>query len=47
LQLNSQDAYAAAGYHSNQAMALGEMVSARSGHVGGAVHSYNQVRVSF
>ncbi|KAM4551848.1 catenin delta-2b isoform 5-T5 [Odontesthes bonariensis] len=46
LQLNSQDAYAAAGYHSNQGMALGETVSARSGHVGGAVHSYNQVTSS-
>nr|XP_061794836.1 catenin delta-2-like isoform X4 [Nerophis lumbriciformis] len=43
LQLNNQDAYAAAGYHSNQAMALGEVVTGRSGHLGGAVHSYNQV----
>ncbi|XP_029380163.1 catenin delta-2b isoform X5 [Echeneis naucrates] len=42
LQLNNQDAYAAAGYHSNQALALGETVSGRSGQVGGAVHSYNQ-----
>uniref|UniRef100_A0A3P8SAC5 Catenin (cadherin-associated protein), delta 2b n=1 Tax=Amphiprion percula TaxID=161767 RepID=A0A3P8SAC5_AMPPE len=39
LQLNNQDAYAAAGYHSNQGLALGEPVSGRSG---GAVHSYNQ-----
>lgn len=46
LQLNSQDAYAAAGYHSNQGMMLGETVAARSGQVGGAVHSYNQVNVS-
>ncbi|XP_077412544.1 catenin delta-2b isoform X12 [Vanacampus margaritifer] len=46
LQLNNQDAYAAAGYHSNQAMALGEVVSGRSGHIGGAVHSYNQVTSS-
>uniref|UniRef100_A0A3Q2Z4X7 Catenin (cadherin-associated protein), delta 2b n=1 Tax=Hippocampus comes TaxID=109280 RepID=A0A3Q2Z4X7_HIPCM len=44
LQLNNQDAYAAAGYHSNQALALGEVVTGRGGHVGGAVHSYNQVR---
>ncbi|CAG5897173.1 unnamed protein product [Menidia menidia] len=43
LQLNSQDAYAAAGYHSNQGMALGEPVPGRTGQVGGAVHSYNQV----
>uniref|UniRef100_A0A672H6J9 Catenin (cadherin-associated protein), delta 2b n=1 Tax=Salarias fasciatus TaxID=181472 RepID=A0A672H6J9_SALFA len=40
LQLNNQDAYAAAGYHSNQGLALGE-----SGR-GGAVHSYNQVTSS-
>ncbi|XP_068509645.1 catenin delta-2b isoform X2 [Syngnathus scovelli] len=46
LQLNNQDAYAAAGYHSNQAMALGEVVTSRSGHVGGAVLSYNQVTSS-
>uniref|UniRef100_A0A4W6E779 Catenin (cadherin-associated protein), delta 2b n=1 Tax=Lates calcarifer TaxID=8187 RepID=A0A4W6E779_LATCA len=43
LQLNNQDAYAAAGYHSNQGLALGETVTSRSGQVGGAVHSYNQV----
>ncbi|XP_053186325.1 catenin delta-2b isoform X2 [Scomber japonicus] len=42
LQLNNQDAYAAAGYHSNQGLALGESVTGRSGHIGGAVHSYNQ-----
>ncbi|KAM9349847.1 catenin delta-2b isoform 3-T3 [Symphorus nematophorus] len=42
LQLNNQDAYAAAGYHSNQGLALGETVSSRSGQVGGAVHIYNQ-----
>ncbi|KAM9844633.1 catenin delta-2b isoform 4-T4 [Aulostomus maculatus] len=42
LQLNNQDAYAAAGYHSNQGLALGESVPTRIGHVGGAVHSYNQ-----
>ncbi|XP_040924025.1 catenin delta-2-like isoform X2 [Betta splendens] len=46
LQLNNQDAYAAAGYHSNQGLTLGESVSGRSGHVGGAVHSYNQVTSS-
>ncbi|XP_041848973.1 catenin delta-2b isoform X9 [Melanotaenia boesemani] len=46
LQLNSQDAYAAAGYHSNQGLALGETASARSGQIGGAVHSYNQVTSS-
>uniref|UniRef100_A0A7N6B3X6 Catenin (cadherin-associated protein), delta 2b n=1 Tax=Anabas testudineus TaxID=64144 RepID=A0A7N6B3X6_ANATE len=40
LQLNNQDAYAAAGYLSNQGLTLGETVS---GQVGGAVHSYNQV----
>ncbi|XP_031710642.1 catenin delta-2b isoform X1 [Anarrhichthys ocellatus] len=43
LQLNHQDAYTAAGYHSNQGMALGEPTSGRCGQVGGAVHSYNQV----
>uniref|UniRef100_A0A8C4F5Y4 Catenin (cadherin-associated protein), delta 2b n=1 Tax=Dicentrarchus labrax TaxID=13489 RepID=A0A8C4F5Y4_DICLA len=43
LQLNNQDAYAAAGYHSNQGLALGESVTGRSGQVGGAVHIYNQV----
>ncbi|XP_068594160.1 catenin delta-2b isoform X4 [Cebidichthys violaceus] len=43
LQLNHQDAYAAAGYHSNQGLALGESTSGRCGQVGGAVHSYNQV----
>ncbi|XP_054888787.1 catenin delta-2b isoform X1 [Poeciliopsis prolifica] len=46
LQLNSQDAYAAAGYHSNQGLTLGEAVAARGGQVGGAVHSYNQVASS-
>ncbi|KAM9844630.1 catenin delta-2b isoform 1-T1 [Aulostomus maculatus] len=46
LQLNNQDAYAAAGYHSNQGLALGESVPTRIGHVGGAVHSYNQVTSS-
>ncbi|XP_008431263.1 catenin delta-2b isoform X5 [Poecilia reticulata] len=46
LQLNSQDAYAAAGYHSNQGLTLGETVAARIGQVGGAVHSYNQVTSS-
>ncbi|KAF7653549.1 hypothetical protein LDENG_00081190 [Lucifuga dentata] len=46
LQLNNQDAYAAAGYHSNQGLALGETISARGGQVGGAVHSYNQVTSS-
>ncbi|XP_026231292.1 catenin delta-2b isoform X2 [Anabas testudineus] len=43
LQLNNQDAYAAAGYLSNQGLTLGETVS---GQVGGAVHSYNQVTSS-
>ncbi|CAK6967835.1 catenin delta-2b isoform X1 [Scomber scombrus] len=46
LQLNNQDAYAASGYHSNQGLALGESVTGRSGHIGGAVHSYNQVTSS-
>uniref|UniRef100_A0A673AW81 Catenin (cadherin-associated protein), delta 2b n=1 Tax=Sphaeramia orbicularis TaxID=375764 RepID=A0A673AW81_9TELE len=46
LQLNSQDAYAAAGYHSNQGLALGESITGRGGQVGGAVHSYNQVTSS-
>ncbi|KAM3604198.1 uncharacterized protein V6R79_007806 [Siganus canaliculatus] len=46
LQLNNQDAYAAAGYHSNQGLALGESVTGRSGQVGGAVHIYNQVTSS-
>ncbi|XP_034558035.1 catenin delta-2b isoform X5 [Notolabrus celidotus] len=45
LQLNNQDAYAAAGYHSNQGMTLGESVGGR-GQVGGAVHIYNQVTSS-
>uniref|UniRef100_A0A8D0D8N7 Catenin (cadherin-associated protein), delta 2b n=1 Tax=Sander lucioperca TaxID=283035 RepID=A0A8D0D8N7_SANLU len=31
LQLNHQDAYAAAGYHSNQGLALGESITGRSG----------------
>uniref|UniRef100_A0A669D878 Catenin (cadherin-associated protein), delta 2b n=1 Tax=Oreochromis niloticus TaxID=8128 RepID=A0A669D878_ORENI len=46
LQLNNQDAYAAAGYHSNQGLTLGESVPGRSGQIGGAVHSYNQVTSS-
>lgn len=46
LQLNNQDAYAAAGYHSNQGLALGESITGRGGQVGGAVHSYNQVTSS-
>lgn len=46
LQLNNQDAYAAAGYHSNQGLALGESVMGRSGQAGGAVHIYNQVQYS-
>ncbi|XP_062261169.1 catenin delta-2b [Platichthys flesus] len=46
LQLNNQDAYAGAGYHSNQGLALGEAVMGRGGQVGGAVHSYNQVTSS-
>ncbi|XP_037538055.1 catenin delta-2b [Nematolebias whitei] len=46
LQLNSQDAYAVAGYHSSQGLALGETVSGRGGQFGGAVHSYNQVTSS-
>nr|XP_043877059.1 catenin delta-2b isoform X8 [Solea senegalensis] len=46
LQLNNQDAYAGAGYHSNQGLTLGESVTGRSGQVGGAVHSYNQVTSS-
>ncbi|XP_046884214.1 LOW QUALITY PROTEIN: catenin delta-2b [Hypomesus transpacificus] len=45
LQLNNQDGGLgySAGYHSNQGLALGEQVTPRSGQVGGAVHSYNQV----
>uniref|UniRef100_A0A7N9AM13 Catenin (cadherin-associated protein), delta 2b n=1 Tax=Mastacembelus armatus TaxID=205130 RepID=A0A7N9AM13_9TELE len=43
LQLNNQDAYAGAGFHSNQGLTLGEAITGRSGQVGGAVHSYNQV----
>nr|XP_046264221.1 catenin delta-2b isoform X9 [Scatophagus argus] len=46
LQLNNQEAYAAAGYHSNQGLVLGESVTGRSGQVGGAVHVYNQVTSS-
>ncbi|XP_068604433.1 catenin delta-2-like isoform X4 [Brachionichthys hirsutus] len=42
LQLNNQEAYAAAGYHSNQGLTLGESVAGRGGQVGGAVHIYNQ-----
>lgn len=45
LQLNNQDAYAAAGYHSNQGLTLGETVTGSGGQVGGAVHSYNQVHM--
>lgn len=44
LQLNNQEAYAAAGYHSNQGL---ESVTGRSGQVGGAVHIYNQVHTRF
>lgn len=47
LQLNSQDVYAAAGYHSNQGLTLGETAAARSGQIGGAIHSYNQVHYFF
>uniref|UniRef100_A0A3Q3MK55 Catenin (cadherin-associated protein), delta 2b n=1 Tax=Mastacembelus armatus TaxID=205130 RepID=A0A3Q3MK55_9TELE len=46
LQLNNQDAYAGAGFHSNQGLTLGEAITGRSGQVGGAVHSYNQVTSS-
>uniref|UniRef100_A0A3P9KA37 Catenin delta-2 n=1 Tax=Oryzias latipes TaxID=8090 RepID=A0A3P9KA37_ORYLA len=46
LLLNSQDVYAAAGYHSNQGLTLGETAAARSGQIGGAIHSYNQVTSS-
>ncbi|XP_068604431.1 catenin delta-2-like isoform X2 [Brachionichthys hirsutus] len=46
LQLNNQEAYAAAGYHSNQGLTLGESVAGRGGQVGGAVHIYNQVASS-
>ncbi|XP_067385431.1 catenin delta-2b isoform X9 [Channa argus] len=46
LQLNNQDAYAAAGYHSNQGLALGETLTGRGVQIGGAVHSYNQVTSS-
>ncbi|XP_029309273.1 catenin delta-2b isoform X3 [Cottoperca gobio] len=46
LQLNHQDAYAAAGYHSNHGLALGESIMGRGGQIGGAVHSYNQVTSS-
>uniref|UniRef100_A0A8C7X1Z9 Catenin (cadherin-associated protein), delta 2b n=1 Tax=Oryzias sinensis TaxID=183150 RepID=A0A8C7X1Z9_9TELE len=46
LQLNSQDVYAAAGYHSNQGLTLGETAAVRSGQIGGAIHSYNQVTSS-
>ncbi|XP_074544372.1 catenin delta-2b isoform X3 [Halichoeres trimaculatus] len=46
LQLNNQDAYAAAGYHSNQGLTLGESVGGRGGQIGGAVHIYNQVTSS-
>lgn len=40
LQLNNQDAYAAAGYHSNPGL---DTTIGRSGQVG-AVHIYNQVQ---
>ncbi|XP_047206487.1 catenin delta-2 isoform X6 [Girardinichthys multiradiatus] len=50
LQLNSTPEASlqySASYHSNQTLALSDSISAatpqRSGHVGGAVHSYNQV----
>uniref|UniRef100_A0A3Q3J5R5 Catenin (cadherin-associated protein), delta 2b n=1 Tax=Monopterus albus TaxID=43700 RepID=A0A3Q3J5R5_MONAL len=44
LHLNSQDAYAAAGYHSNHGLALGE--TGRSGQIGGAVTTLPLQRVS-
>ncbi|XP_066536831.1 catenin delta-2b isoform X2 [Hoplias malabaricus] len=49
LQLNNQEGTFpySAGYHSNQTLALGDLSASqpppRSGQVGGAVHSYNQV----
>lgn len=50
LQLNSTPEASlqySASYHSNQTLALSDSISAatpqRSGQVGGAVHSYNQV----
>ncbi|XP_077480222.1 catenin delta-2 [Stigmatopora argus] len=53
LQLNSTPEASlqySASYHSNQTLALSDNISAgspqRSGHVGGAVHSYNQVTSS-
>ncbi|KAM7370039.1 hypothetical protein PAMP_011325 [Pampus punctatissimus] len=53
LQLNSTPEASlqySASYHSNQTLALGDSISAatpqRSGQVGGAVHSYNQVTSS-
>ncbi|KAF0028225.1 hypothetical protein F2P81_019312 [Scophthalmus maximus] len=53
LQLNSTPEASlqySASYHSNQTLALSDSISAatpqRSGHVGGAVHSYNQVTSS-
>uniref|UniRef100_A0A674PDI5 Catenin delta 2 n=1 Tax=Takifugu rubripes TaxID=31033 RepID=A0A674PDI5_TAKRU len=54
LQLNSTPEASlqySASYHSNQTLALSDSISAaatpqRSGQVGGAVHSYNQVRKS-
>lgn len=42
LQLNNQDAYAAAGYHSNPGL---DTTIGRSGQVG-AVHIYNQVQTT-
>uniref|UniRef100_A0A3B3C5V6 Catenin delta 2 n=1 Tax=Oryzias melastigma TaxID=30732 RepID=A0A3B3C5V6_ORYME len=54
LQLNSTPEASlqySASYHSNQTLALSDSISAathqRSGQVGGAVHSYNQVRKIF
>ncbi|CAJ1071488.1 catenin delta-2b isoform X7 [Xyrichtys novacula] len=46
LHLNNQDAYATAGYHSNQGLTLGESMSGRCGQGVGAVHIYNQVTSS-
>uniref|UniRef100_A0A8B9LNH3 Catenin (cadherin-associated protein), delta 2b n=1 Tax=Astyanax mexicanus TaxID=7994 RepID=A0A8B9LNH3_ASTMX len=48
LQLNNQEGnFPYSGYHSNQTLALGDPSASqpppRSGQVGGAVHSYNQV----
>lgn len=52
LQLNNQEGTFpySAGYHSNQTLALSDPSASqpppRSGQVGGAVHSYNQVGLS-